>query len=95
MNLFEGKGIKYYRNVQEQSTLFVVEKSHMDPDKRELRKLKRQIKKAGNKRRRQYLKRELHDNPEGAHHGEYDFGRYSSEAMNGMDQDNTRKKKGD
>lgn len=33
----------------------------MDQDKRRLRKLKRDIKRAGNKRRRQYLKRDLDD----------------------------------
>jgi hypothetical protein len=64
----------------------------MDQDKRQLRKLKRDIKRAGSKRRRQYLKRELHQNPEEAPHTEYDFGRNSSETLNGLDQDATRQR---
>jgi hypothetical protein len=65
----------------------------MDPQKRELRKLKRDVKRAGNKRRRQYLKRDLRENPEDAPHSEYDFGRNSSETLNGLDQDATRRRK--
>ena len=42
----------------------------MDRDKRELRKLKRDIKKAGSKRRRRHLKRGLAENPEEAPHSE-------------------------
>ena len=64
----------------------------MDQDKRQLRKLKREIKKAGNKSRRQHLKRELAENPEEAPHSEYDFGRLTSETLNGLDNDATRKK---
>jgi hypothetical protein len=64
----------------------------MDPDKRQLRKLKRDIKKAGNKRRRAALKRDLADNPEEAAHTEFDFGRTSSSGMNGLDNDATRKR---
>ena len=64
----------------------------MDPQKRELRKLKRDVKRAGNKRRRQHLKRELHQNPEEAAHSEYDFGRNTSETLNGLDQDATRRR---
>lgn len=64
----------------------------MDPDKRQLRKLKREIKKAGNKRRRAALKRDLADNPEEAAHSEFDFGRTSSAGMNGLDQDATRRR---
>ena len=62
-------------------------------EKRQQRQLKREIKKAGNKRRRQYLKRELERNPEEAAHTEYDFGNLSSETLNGLDQDATRRKK--
>jgi hypothetical protein len=65
----------------------------MDQEKRQLRKLKRDIKKAGNKRRRNQLKRQLNDNPAEAHHDEFSFGRASSEGFNGMDQDATRRKK--
>jgi hypothetical protein len=64
----------------------------MDPQKRQLRKLKRDVKRAGSKRRRQYLKRQLHDNPEEAPHDEYDFGRNTSQTLNGLDQDATRKR---
>ena len=66
----------------------------MDPQKRQIRKLKRDVKRAGNKRRRQYLKRELHSNPEEAPHSEYDFGRNTSQTLNGLDQDATRKREG-
>jgi hypothetical protein len=66
----------------------------MDQDKRQLRKLKRDVKRAGSKRRRQYLKRELRENPEGAPHSEFDFGRNTSQTLNGLDQDATRKRKG-
>jgi hypothetical protein len=64
----------------------------MDRDKRQFRKLKRDIKRAGNKRRRQYWKRELADNPEGAPYSEFEFGRDSSAGLNGMDQDATRRR---
>jgi hypothetical protein len=64
----------------------------MDKDKRQLRKLKRDIKRAGNKRRRQFLKRDLAENPEDAAHSEFDFGRTSSTGLNGLDQDSTRHK---
>ena len=66
----------------------------MDREKRQLRKLKRDIKKAGNKSRRRHLKRELAENPEEAPHSAFDFGRKSSETLNGLDQDATRKKQG-
>jgi hypothetical protein len=66
----------------------------MDQDKRQYRKLKRDVKKAGNKRRRQFLKRELADNPEEAPHSEFDFGDTSSAGLNGMDQDATRRRPG-
>jgi hypothetical protein len=64
----------------------------MDPLKRQLRKLKRDVKRAGSKRRRQYLKRDLRDNPEGAPYSEYDFGRNTSQTLNGLDQDATRRR---
>jgi hypothetical protein len=62
----------------------------MDQDKRTFRKIKRDVKRAGNKRRRQYLKRDLADNPEEAAHSEFEFGRDSSTTLNGMDHDATR-----
>ena len=62
----------------------------MDPKKRELRKLKRDIKRAGNKHRRRQLKRDLTQNPEEAHHSEESFGRNSSSGLNGLDDNATR-----
>jgi hypothetical protein len=64
----------------------------MDQDKRQYRKLKRDVKRAGNKRRRQYLKRDLVTNPEEAAVAEFDFGRDSSAGLNGMDHDATRRR---
>ncbi len=63
----------------------------MDPQKRQLRRLKRDLKKAGGKRRRAQLKRDLADNPEDAQHSEADFGRASSATLNGLDNDATRR----
>ena len=63
-----------------------------DPHKRELRKLKRTLKRAGSKHRRRDLKRQLAENPEGAPEAEENFGRYSSEGLNQLDQDATRKR---
>jgi hypothetical protein len=65
----------------------------MDPDKRQLRKLKRDIKRAGNKRRRQHFKRELDDNPEEAPFSEFDFGSDSSAGLNALDNDSTRRRR--
>jgi hypothetical protein len=56
------------------------------------RELKRSIKRAGNKRRRKSLKEDLRKNPEEAAHSEEDLGRYSSESLNGNDNDATRKR---
>lgn len=64
-----------------------------DPDKREMRKLKRVLKKRGTKHRRQQLKRDLAENPEEAAHSEEDLGRSRSNALNGLDQDSTRRKR--
>jgi hypothetical protein len=64
----------------------------LDQDKRHYRKLKRDVKRAGNKRRRAHLKRELADNPEEAPFSEFDFGATSSATMNGIDQDATRRR---
>jgi hypothetical protein len=64
----------------------------VDPQKKQLRKLKREVKKAGNKRRRQSLKRDLIDNPEEAHHSEFDYGDTSSRGLNGLDKDATRRR---
>jgi hypothetical protein len=64
----------------------------MNDDKRRQRQMKRDVKKAGNRTRRQQLKRQLNENPEEAHFAEPTFGRNSSEPLNGIDQDATRKR---
>jgi hypothetical protein len=64
----------------------------MDRDKRQLRKLKRDIKKAGSKSRRRQLKRDLIENPEEAPYSEPDFGRKTSTGLNGLDNDATRRR---
>ena len=64
----------------------------MEQDKRQQRKLKREVKQAGNKKRRGKLKRELRDNPEEAHWSEPSVGKASSETLNGLDKDATRKR---
>jgi hypothetical protein len=61
-------------------------------DKRRQRQLKRDIKRAGNKRRRQRLKQDLDRDPEEAAHSEPDLGRYSTESLNGQDDDATRRR---
>ncbi len=66
-----------------------------DPRKRELRKLKRTLKRAGGKHRRRELKKQLADSPEAASESAEDFGKFSSEAFNGLDQDATRKRPAD
>lgn len=63
----------------------------MDDDKRRMRKLKRAVKKHGQKSLRQRLSRDLRENPEEAHHAEADFDRDSSATLNGMDFDRTRR----
>jgi hypothetical protein len=60
-------------------------------DKRLMRKLKREIKRAGNRQRRQHLKRTLQD-PEGAADAEFDYGRNTSANLNGNDRDATRQR---
>ena len=64
----------------------------MDKEKRQLRKLKRAIKKAGGKKRRQQLKRDLVNNPDDAPWSEATFGNASSQTLNGLDQDATRRR---
>jgi hypothetical protein len=67
----------------------------MNDDKRQQRQLKRDIKKAGNRKRRQFLKRTLASNPEEAADAEFDYGRYSSAPLNGIDHDATRRRGND
>lgn len=66
-----------------------------DPDKSKMRKLKQTIKRRGSKHRRAELKKNLAENPEEAAHAEENLGRYSSETMNGMDKDSTRRRDGE
>lgn len=61
-------------------------------DKRLYRNMKREIKRAGNRQRRQHLKRTLEENPEEAAHTEFDFGRNTSANLNGNDNDATRRR---
>jgi hypothetical protein len=64
----------------------------MDREKRQLRQDKRAVKRAGNKARRQQLKRDLADNPEEAAFSEERFGRHRSAGLNGIDRDSTRRR---
>jgi hypothetical protein len=64
----------------------------IDRHKRELRKLKRTLKRAGSKHRRRELKRQLAENPEEAANAEEDVGRYSSEGLNQLDNDSKRRR---
>ena len=54
-------------------------------DKRQLRELKRLIKRGGNKHRRHEFKRQLREDPETAHEAEEDFGGRESRDLNGLD----------
>jgi hypothetical protein len=63
----------------------------VDQQKRQLRKLKRELKRAGSRHRRRDLKRELVENPDDAHRSEESFGRNRSEGLNGLDDDPTRR----
>lgn len=63
----------------------------MQQDKRYYRKLKQTLKRAGSKRRRRQLKRQLADHPEDAVDAQFDFGRYRSDDLNGLDEDRTRR----
>ena len=63
----------------------------MEQDKRRQRELKREIKQAGNRKRRRALSRDLLLNPEEAAHAEFDYGLASSAPLNGGDRDTTRR----
>ena len=66
----------------------------MNNDKRKLRELKRIIKRKGHQKRRQSQKFWLKKNPEEAHfYNEYNYGAYTSKALNGIDNDKTKKEK--
>jgi hypothetical protein len=64
----------------------------MEPTRRDLRRAKREQKRAGSQRRRRQWKRDLRENPEEAPYSEEDFGRYSTAELNAMDHDNTRRR---
>jgi hypothetical protein len=66
----------------------------MEPEKRQLREQKREVKRAGGKRRRRQLKRELAENPEEAPYSVPDVGRHRSADLNGIDRDATRRGRG-
>jgi hypothetical protein len=58
----------------------------VDQDKkRELRQLKREIKRAGGKHRRRLLKQGLQEHPEEAHEDEPTVGIFRSSVLNGFD----------
>ena len=67
----------------------------MDQDKRRQRELKRDVKQAGNRKRRRSLAHDLQADPEGASHAKFDYGRRSSAPLNGGDRDATRRQAGD
>src|SRR5258707_1063688 len=63
----------------------------MGREKRELRKLKREINRAGSNRRPQDLKRAVVENPGEAPYTEFAFGRTTPAGANGMDRHATRR----
>ena len=64
----------------------------MDQDKRRYRKLKRDVKRAGNRARRRHLKRELTEGTASTSDTDFDYGRKSSASLNGHDRDATRRR---
>jgi hypothetical protein len=64
----------------------------MDQDKRRYRQIKRDVKRAGTRKMRRHLKRDLTEDPEDAAYSEFDYGRNSSASLNGNDQDATRRR---
>ena len=68
----------------------------MDQDKkRELRQLKREIKRKGGKLRRRQLKQGLAENPEDARDVVVDLGRLQSKPLNGLDREQAWKRSPD
>jgi hypothetical protein len=63
-----------------------------DQEKRQLRKMKRDLKQAGNRLRRRLLQRDLRESPEEATQSEPDIGPLRSEVWNGIDRDVTRRR---
>lgn len=64
-------------------------------DKDRIRRIKRVVKRSGNKKVRSKAKRNIAQNPEEAHLGDDDYGAYSSKKYNGIDNDSTRRKDDD
>ena len=64
----------------------------MDQDQRQFRQLKRDLKRAGNRKRRRHFQRELLENPEDARRSDFDFGRHGTAGLNGNDRDATRRR---
>ena len=67
----------------------------MEQDKRRYRQLKRDLKRAGNRKRRRHFERELRANPEEVETNDFDFGRHGTAGLNGIDRDATRRRKDD
>jgi hypothetical protein len=65
----------------------------MDQDRRRYRQLKRDLKRAGTRKMRRHLKRELTEHPEDAADTTFDYGRNSSASLNGNDRDASRRPK--
>jgi hypothetical protein len=59
-------------------------------DKRLVRRIKRDLKREGNKNRRRALKRSLEVNPDEAQFDNYEFKRDSSKPWNGLTRDRSR-----
>lgn len=64
-------------------------------NKRFYRELKRDIKKKGNRKRRNFFKRSLYKNPTESHLDEYFLGKDSSSWLNGIDENQYTKDKND
>jgi hypothetical protein len=64
----------------------------MDPDRRQMRQLKRAIKRAGSKSSRQRLRRNLVENPSEADEAGVEYGRNASAGLNDLDRDATRRR---
>jgi hypothetical protein len=65
----------------------------MEQDKRRYRQLKRDLKRAGNRKRRRHFQRDLRDNPLEGNPSDFEFGRDSTAGLNGNDRDATRRPK--
>jgi hypothetical protein len=66
----------------------------MEREKRELRQLKREIKRKGSQHRRRVLKQALRDHPEDAAHDVPSVGKYVSAELNGLDRTERRRRSG-